>query len=170
MQGESPLCKLKNPTIVYMITWRLSSCKTGVYNVRLLIILERGCNSMYRKKKKKKKKKGQAPHTLLGVWEYLLSTKVYFESMHTRCFRYFRKIRSPFHDFFFKSFQKSNSSDFQFYLGIMKNSPYRCNKGIVHVFSCINICRVPRKLFNRRLQGRVFKRLPRELANVDAMK
>ena len=29
---------------------RLSSCKTGVYNVRLLIILERGCSSMYIKK------------------------------------------------------------------------------------------------------------------------
>ena len=32
-----------------MITCRLSSCKTGVCNVRLLIILERGCSSMYRK-------------------------------------------------------------------------------------------------------------------------
>ena len=70
--------------------------------------------------------------------------------MHTRCFRYFRKIRSPFHDFFFKTFQKSNSSDFQFYLGIMKNSPYKCNNiGIVYVFSCINIWRVPRKLFEQ---------------------
>ena len=46
-----PLCRLKNPTVVYMITCRLSSCKTGVYNVHLLIILERGCSSMYRKKK-----------------------------------------------------------------------------------------------------------------------
>ena len=47
------LCRLKNPTVVYMITCRLSSCKTGVYNVHLLIILERGCNSMYRKRKEK---------------------------------------------------------------------------------------------------------------------
>ena len=31
-----PLCRLKNPT-VYITTWRLSSCKTGVYNVHLLI-------------------------------------------------------------------------------------------------------------------------------------
>ena len=31
-------------------TSRRSSCKTGVYNVHLLIILERGCSSMYRKK------------------------------------------------------------------------------------------------------------------------
>ena len=45
-----PLCMFKNPTVVYMITCRLSSCKTGVYNVRLLIILERGCSSMFRKK------------------------------------------------------------------------------------------------------------------------
>ena len=44
------LCRLKNPTIVYMITCRLSFCKTGVYNVCLLIIFERGCSNMYRKK------------------------------------------------------------------------------------------------------------------------
>ena len=50
-----PLCRLKNPTIVYMITCRLSSCKTGVYNVRLLIILKRGCSSMYRKEERQKK-------------------------------------------------------------------------------------------------------------------
>ena len=31
-------------------TCRLSSCKTVVYNVHLLIILERGCSSMYIKK------------------------------------------------------------------------------------------------------------------------
>ena len=49
-----PLCRLKNPTVVYMITCRLSSCKTGVYNVHLLIILERGCSTMYRKKSKRK--------------------------------------------------------------------------------------------------------------------
>ena len=45
-----PLCRLKNPTVVYMITCRLSSCKTGMYKVRLLIILERWCSRMYRKK------------------------------------------------------------------------------------------------------------------------
>ena len=45
-----PLCRLKNPTVVYMISCRLSLCKTGLYNVRLLIILERGCSSIYRKK------------------------------------------------------------------------------------------------------------------------
>ena len=43
---------LKNPTAVYIITCRLSSCKTSVYNLRLLIILERGCSSMYRKKER----------------------------------------------------------------------------------------------------------------------
>ena len=35
------LCR--NPTVVYMITCRLTFCKTGEYNVRLLIIIERGC-------------------------------------------------------------------------------------------------------------------------------
>ena len=48
-----PLCRLQNPTVVYMITCRLSFCKTGVYNVCLLIILETGCSSMYRKKERK---------------------------------------------------------------------------------------------------------------------
>ena len=28
-----PLCRLKDPTVVYMTTCRLSSCKTGVYYV-----------------------------------------------------------------------------------------------------------------------------------------
>ena len=44
-----PLCRLKSPTVVYMITCRLSSCKTDAYNVRLLIILNRGWSSVYRK-------------------------------------------------------------------------------------------------------------------------
>ena len=52
VQRESPLYRLKNHTVVYMITCRLSSCKTDVYNVRLLIILKRGCSSMYRKTEK----------------------------------------------------------------------------------------------------------------------
>ena len=46
-----PLCRLKNPTVVYMLTCRLSSCKISVFNVHLFIILEKGCSSMYRKKK-----------------------------------------------------------------------------------------------------------------------
>ena len=50
-RDSHPLCRLKNPTVVNMSTCRLSSCKTGVYNVHLLIILERGCSNtcMYRK-------------------------------------------------------------------------------------------------------------------------
>ena len=47
---SNPLCRIKNHTVVYMITSRLSFCKIGVYNVRLLIILDRGCSSLYRKK------------------------------------------------------------------------------------------------------------------------
>ena len=46
------MCRLKNLTVVYMITCRLSSCNTGVYNVRLHIILESVCRSMYRKKER----------------------------------------------------------------------------------------------------------------------
>ena len=52
--GSHTMCRLKKPTVVYMITCRLSFCKTGVYNVRLLIIIERGRSSMYRKKERKK--------------------------------------------------------------------------------------------------------------------
>ena len=40
-----PQCRLKNPTVVYMITCMLSFCKTDVYNIRLLIIHERGCRN-----------------------------------------------------------------------------------------------------------------------------
>ena len=72
-----PLCRLKNPTVVYMITCRLSSCKTGMYNVRLLIILERGCSSMYRKEDKEpfyyQAHKGQTR------WLSTQSTVRYFE-------------------------------------------------------------------------------------------
>ena len=45
-----PLCRLQNSSAVYRVTCRRSSCKICVYNVHLLIILERGCSSMYRKK------------------------------------------------------------------------------------------------------------------------
>ena len=64
VQGESPQCWLKNPTVVYMITCRLSFCKIDVYNVRLLTILERGCSSMYRKKERLDKSYAKEP--LLG--------------------------------------------------------------------------------------------------------
>ena len=32
------MCRLKNPTVGYMITCRLSSCRNAVYNVHLLNI------------------------------------------------------------------------------------------------------------------------------------
>ena len=38
--------------------------------------------------------------------------------------------------------------------------------GITNVFSCINICRVPRKLFEHEAAGWVFKHLPGDPANV----
>ena len=37
-------------------------------------------------------------------------------------------------------------------------------------FSCVNICRVPRKLFEYEASSRIFKRLPRHPANVNALK
>ena len=49
VQGESPPVQVKEPyTVVDMIT----DMKTGMYNVHLLISLESGCSSMYRKTKK----------------------------------------------------------------------------------------------------------------------
>ena len=60
------MCRLKNPTVVYMINCRLSSCKTGVYNVHLLIILERRCSSTCRKKEKKTRKKNIVIGSLSG--------------------------------------------------------------------------------------------------------
>ena len=65
-----PMCRLKNPTVVYMITCRFSFCKTGVYNVRLLIILERGCSSMYRRKERLDKSYAKEP--LLAVLKAIL--------------------------------------------------------------------------------------------------
>ena len=50
-----PLCRLKNHTVEYMTTCRLSSCKTGVYTVHLLIILERGVAVCIERKKERKK-------------------------------------------------------------------------------------------------------------------
>ena len=44
------------------------------------------------------------------------------------------------------------------------------NIGIIHAFSCINICRIPRKLFEHEAAGWVFKHLSRDPANVNALK
>ena len=58
-----PLCRLKNPTVVYMVTCRLSSCKTGDYTVHLLIILERWCSSTCIECKKERKGEEKAHGT-----------------------------------------------------------------------------------------------------------
>ena len=53
MQGKSLPVQVKGPySSLHMITCRLSSRKEGVYNVHLLIILERGCSSMDKKKER----------------------------------------------------------------------------------------------------------------------
>ena len=44
------------------------------------------------------------------------------------------------------------------------------NIGITHVFSCINICRVPRKLFEREADRPSVQHHPRDPASVNAMK
>ena len=41
---------------------------------------------------------------------------------------------------------------------------------IKHVFSCINIRMVPREVLQTKARGRGFQHLPRELANVNALK
>ena len=47
VQVESPPAQVKEPYSSLQDYFRLSSCKTGVYNVRLLIILERGCTQEF---------------------------------------------------------------------------------------------------------------------------
>ena len=42
--------------------------------------------------------------------------------------------------------------------------------GIKHVFSCINIRQVPREVLKTEAGGRGFQHLPRDLANVNALK
>ena len=44
------------------------------------------------------------------------------------------------------------------------------NIGIKHGFSCINIRQVPREVLKTEAEGRGFQTLPRDLANVNALK
>ena len=39
------LCRLKNTTIIYIITCELSNRQTSVFNIQLLVVLERACSS-----------------------------------------------------------------------------------------------------------------------------
>ena len=45
----------------------------------------------------------------------------------------------------------------------------RIDIGIKHVFSCINVCQVPREVLKTEAEGRGFQHLPRDLANVNAL-
>ena len=44
------------------------------------------------------------------------------------------------------------------------------NIGITHVFSCINICRVMRMLFEHKAERWIVQHQPRDLASVNGMK
>ena len=44
------------------------------------------------------------------------------------------------------------------------------NIGIKHGFSCINTCQVPWEVLKTEAEGRGFQHLPRDLANVNALK
>ena len=44
------------------------------------------------------------------------------------------------------------------------------NIGIKHGFSCINIRQIPREVLKTKARGRGFQHLPRDLANVNALK
>ena len=44
------------------------------------------------------------------------------------------------------------------------------NRGIEHGFSCINIRQVPWEMLKTEAEGRGFQHLPRDLANVNALK
>ena len=47
---------------------------------------------------------------------------------------------------------------------------FSINIGITHVFSCINICLVPRMLFEHKADRPRVQHHPRDLASVNAMK
>ena len=64
-RGSHPLCRLKNHTLVYTIICWLLFCKTGVYNVRLLIIPEREGVAVCIEGKKKRLDKSYAKEPLL---------------------------------------------------------------------------------------------------------
>ena len=54
IQGESPPVQVKEPYSSLHDYLKAFILQTGVCNVHLLIILERGCSSMLERKKKKK--------------------------------------------------------------------------------------------------------------------
>ena len=51
-----------------------------------------------------------------------------------------------------------------------KRTKYLFNIGIKHVFSCINIRQVPWEVLKTETEGRGFRHLPTDLANVNALK
>ena len=52
----------------------------------------------------------------------------------------------------------------------VKAHPHLCNIGIKHGFSCINIRQVRREVLKTEASGLGFQHLPRDLANVYALK
>ena len=53
---------------------------------------------------------------------------------------------------------------------LRQGSKTSINIGIKHVFSCINIRQVPREVLKTEAGGRGFQHLPRDQANVNALK
>ena len=51
-----------------------------------------------------------------------------------------------------------------------KRCEWECNIGVIHVFSCINICRVPRMLFEHEADKPSVQHHPRDPASVSALK
>ena len=55
-------------------------------------------------------------------------------------------------------------------LGALSSKMFLQNMGIKHGFSCINIRQVPREVLKTEAGGRGFQHLPKDLANVNALK
>ena len=53
---------------------------------------------------------------------------------------------------------------------VAKDFNFYAIKAIKHGFSCINIRQVPREVLKTEAEGRGFQHLPRDLANVNALK
>ena len=68
---------------------------------------------------------GNSTIHFLDTFVLIKLATVHLVSMRTRCFRYFRKTRSPSHNFFVaKQKNKCNAPDFKFYLGKLTDTKF----------------------------------------------
>ena len=67
-------------------------------------------------------------------------------------------------------FSDKGVSRLEMYVGVKLFRALEVNIGITHVFSCINICRAPRMLFEHEADRPSVQHHPRDPASANAMK